>query len=273
MQSSRNNAPPPDLRIVDLDNLYPHEEHDSQRSGPLIERIRNAEYIINPPIVAPIDNNKYVILDGANRCYTLRELGFPHILVQITSYESGYVELLTWQHIVSKWTIDSFLNQLKSLGDIELKEGQDTHAVAHIITRGDEVISLHAPVENTMERNATLRRVVAVYQKNAVLYRTAINEPGEIWPLFPDAIALVIFPHYKPGDIIAAAKYRAFLPPGISRHIIQGRALKVNYPTSILRDSSMSLEDKNAQLKTWVQTKLANRQVRYYAEATYQFDE
>lgn len=273
MQASRNNAPPPDLRIVDIDSLHPHEEHDSQRSGPLIERIRHAEHIINPPIVAPIDINKYVILDGANRCYTFRELGFPHILVQVASYESGYVELQTWQHIVSEWRLEAFLDRLNSLGDIQVKEGQDSHAVAHIITREDKVLSLHAPVENTMERNAALRRIVAVYQRNAILYRTAINEPDEIWPLFPDAIALVIFPHYKPSDIIAAAKYRAYLPPGISRHIIQGRALKVNYPTSILRDSTVSLEEKNVNLTTWIQHKLADRQIRYYAEATYQFDE
>ena len=40
-----------------------------------------------------------------------------------------------------------------------------------------------------------------------------------------------------------------------------------------LRDPATPLERKNARLLEWLQTKLANRQVRYYAEATYQFDE
>ena len=53
MQSSHSSAPPPDLRILHTDSIHPHEEHDSQRSGPLIEQIRNAQYMINPPIVAP----------------------------------------------------------------------------------------------------------------------------------------------------------------------------------------------------------------------------
>jgi hypothetical protein len=35
----------------------------------------------------------------------------------------------------------------------------------------------------------------------------------------------------------------------------------------------VKLRDKNEALQSWVQQKLANRQVRYYAEATYQFDE
>jgi hypothetical protein len=63
------------------------------------------------------------------------------------------------------------------------------------------------------------------------------------------------------------------LPPGISRHIIQGRALKVNYPLAVLRDQTISLAEKNEQLSLWIQEKLAKRQVRYYAESSYLFDE
>jgi hypothetical protein len=32
-------------------------------------------------------------LDGANRCYAFKELGYPHILVQVVSYDNSYVEL------------------------------------------------------------------------------------------------------------------------------------------------------------------------------------
>jgi hypothetical protein len=72
---------------------------------------------------------------------------------------------------------------------------------------------------------------------------------------------------------MAAAQYKAFLPPGISRHIIHGRALRVNYPLDVLSDANKNLVSKNDDLNAWIQHKLANRQVRYYAEATYQFDE
>jgi hypothetical protein len=65
----------------------------------------------------------------------------------------------------------------------------------------------------------------------------------------------------------------AYLPPGISRHIIHGRALKIQYPLDQLRDKVSSIEEKNTVLQHWVQEKLAHRHVRYYAEATYQFDE
>ena len=77
MISSQSSAPPPDLRIAPTDSVFPHEEHDYQRSKPLMATFRDAEFMINPPVVAPVDANRFVILDGANRCYTFRHLEIP----------------------------------------------------------------------------------------------------------------------------------------------------------------------------------------------------
>ena len=62
------------------------------------------------------------------------------------------------------------------------------------------------------------------------------------------------------------------LPTGLTRHLIQGRALRTNYPLSELK-SDDSLEVKNERLKTWLQRKLGTKEIRYYGEATYAFDE
>lgn len=273
MSLNRTDAPPPDLRIVLTESLHPHEEHDSQRALPLVERLSQESVVINPPIVAPIGSSQYVILDGANRYYAFSHLKYPHILVQVAPYESGYVELKTWRHIVCAWNTDEFLAQLRQLSDIQMVEGQDSNAIAHILFKNGQIIGLRAPVENTHERNAALRHVVQIYQKGAILHRTALTEPDDIWPLHPDGIAILVFPQYQPADIMAAARYKAYLPPGISRHIIHGRALRVNYPLDALRDEGIELRDKNETLQNWIQQKLANRRIRYYAEATYQFDE
>src|SRR5690242_20639126 len=93
MTAFHTNAPTPDLRIVLTESVHPHEEHDSQRSVPLIDQLKRAEFITNPPIVAPVDDTEhFVILDGANRCYSFHHLGYTQILVQVIAYESGYVE-------------------------------------------------------------------------------------------------------------------------------------------------------------------------------------
>jgi hypothetical protein len=273
MSTNRIHAPTPDLRIVPGEALHAHEEHDSQRAHPLIKRLKHEAYIINPPIVAPIDEGKFVILDGANRCHAFITLGYPHMLVQVTSYESGYVDLETWNHVIGDWDAQLFLNSVADLHGIEVISGQDVHAIAHVLLPNHQVFALCSPVDSVHERNAALRQVVAIYQQHARLYRTPLSEPEEVWSLYEDGVALVVFPRYKPVDIIAAAKYDAYLPPGVSRHIVHGRALRVNYPIENLRDEHSTLAEKNQRLKHWLQEKLVNRQIRYYAETTYQFDE
>jgi hypothetical protein len=104
------------------------------------------------------------------------------------------------------------------------------------------------------------------------LHRTA-DGPPLVWSHFPGAAAFVQFLPFSSGDIREAALHNALLPPGVSRHIVYGRAVRVNYPIALLRDPSRTLAEKNEALAAWVQQKLANRQVRYYAEPTYQFDE
>ena len=273
MQASDKNAPPPDLRIIDIDSAFAHEAHDSQRALPLIEKLRDADVIINPPIVAEMGGDAFVILDGANRCFAFKQLGYPHILVQVTSYESDYVELDTWQHIVSGWDAESFKNEVRKLSGVALRPDHNDHALACITMTDGSKWSLDSDIETISERNAHLREFVRVYQTNARLYRTAISDAESVWPLYSDAIALISFPNYKPADIIAAARERAFLPPGISRHIIHGRALRVNYPLPPLRDTETNLKEKNETLQEWIRQKLAQRAIRYYAEAVYHFDE
>jgi L-serine kinase (ATP) / ParB family transcriptional regulator, heme-responsive regulator len=274
MRLMQTSAPPPELRIVPTTCLIPHEDHDSQRAQPLIAQLRTAAHFINPPVVAPLeDDEQYIVLDGANRSYAFLELEYPHILVQITSYQSGYVTLSTWHHIVSNWDADSLLRYWQAIDGLRIEEGDAPDMLARVLMRDGRSLTLSVNAADVRERNAILRRVVGAYQQNARLHRTAIHEPHQNWPLYPEAFALVSFLEYKPEDIMDAARHNAHLPPGISRHIIHGRALRVNYPFEALRDDDASLEEKNAALQNWLQNKLANRQVRYYAEATYQFDE
>jgi hypothetical protein len=270
---SSHTTPTPDLRIIPIDAPKPHEEHDSQRSAPLIERLRKADHITNPPIVAELDAETYVILDGANRCFSLAEIGLPHIMVQVVPYTQQQVQLSTWNHVVSRWNADELLRQARTIVGLELKDGNRADALAHIILRDNRMIALLTDSTDIHERNAFLRQFVAIYQRNAVLNRTPFSTSEDVWHLFSEANALIRFPAYEPYHIMDAARHQAFLPPGISRHIVQGRALGVNYPMSQLWDTTHSLEQKNKALNEWITQKLANREIRYYAEATYQFSE
>lgn len=273
MERTPGGAPLPDLRIVPIDRITPHEVHDPQRAQPLVERIREADYLTNPPIVAEGETGHYVILDGSNRFFSFKQLGYEHLLVQVVHYREGFVELGVWQHIVSDWDEDALLQALQEDDKIQVNQGWQHDNVAQILLQSGMVLGLNAAVATIAERNETLRRVVATYHDNGTLYRTPLTDPTAIWRLYPKAVALVLFPRYEPEDILEAARHQAYLPPGVSRHIIHGRALKLNYPLDWLRDAHEGLDAKNERLQTWLQDKLAVRAVRYYEESTYQFDE
>src|SRR5262249_13088568 len=115
MPGDNNATAMPDLRIVPISRLLPHEEHDAQRSEPLVRNIEAAGVLLNPPVVAPMGDDRFVILDGANRHYALGALGYHYILVQVVNYETDEVELGTWHHIISGITAFEFLRHVREI--------------------------------------------------------------------------------------------------------------------------------------------------------------
>jgi hypothetical protein len=281
--SAAVNVPFPDLRILPTHQLHPHEQHDSQRSVPLIARLQTAEYLSNPPIVTPIptgegEEAQYVVLDGANRSLSFEALSYPHILAQVVGYQEPYVSLDVWHHVISEMDVADLLSGIRQITDVEIIEDYDAdlhdlQPLVQILTPDHRRYAITTQAEDAVERNRLLCDIVELYHRSAILNRTTIQEFDELLPLYPHASALLLFPPLHPQDILTAARDRAYLPPGISRHIVQGRAIQVNFPLLILRDDQVSLDDKNEMLKQWIQHKMSSRQVRYYAEATYQFDE
>jgi hypothetical protein len=279
VMSALATAPTPDLRIVPVARMYPHEEHDAQRSGPLIEKIRTAEWFINPPVIAPMnaeqtgDETDYVILDGANRHYCFSALGYPHILAQVVRYDSPFVDLDVWNHVISGWKMETFFMQLRGLEGVTVSEAPMISPLAWLAVPDGRQFSFHTRASGVHERNAVLREIVRLYQRQAVLNRTAQKVPTAAFADYPDASGLMLFPRFEPQHVIEAALYMAFLPPGISRHIINGRAVRLIYPMAAVIDTVTPLDEKNATLRLWIERRFANRAVRYYAESTYQFDE
>ncbi|GIK65891.1 MAG: hypothetical protein BroJett018_36850 [Chloroflexota bacterium] len=276
---------PPLLRIVELDHVLPHEEHDLQRSQPLMRRIEASGIWLHPPLVAPLPDieNKYVVLDGANRCHSLKHLGYPHILVQVVDYESGQVKLDTWNHVISELPFASMLPLIKALPNVEVQESDILTARATLARREAlayvvEIASRTAYILTTPDlslkaRNRHLIDLVDCYRQAGKLDRLNSHDPGLVRQMFPTSTALIVFPHYEPAEIMVAARDQILLPPGISRHIIQGRAMRLNYPLEALRDPHLSIVEKNTALEKWMIGKISQRAVRFYAESTYLFDE
>lgn len=273
----------PDLRIVAVELLIEHEYNDVQRTAPLAQRLTEEGLLKNPPIATPLGDGdpRYVVLDGANRVTALHSLGYPHCLVQIVRYEPPQVTLSTWHHLVTGIDPDIFSKQLDSIDGLDFSQIDLLHAraglarrdfISYTVRADGRVFAAATASSDIKVKNALLNAMVDTYKEKGGLFRATTDNIEDASRLYPDLTGLVIFPNYDPSEVMALARDGELLPTGLTRHLIQGRALRVNYPLADLK-SPASLEEKNAALAAWLRAKMATKEVRYYAEATYLFDE
>lgn len=278
----------PDLRILPLASLVPHERTDPRRVNPLIERLKREAVLRNPPIVAPFDGNgrpaaasdpRFVVLDGANRITAMRALELPHALVQVVDY--ARVQLFVWHHAITQCSMEELLDQIRSLPGLRITRSDLTHARAALARR--EALAFISCDQthkadvlcgggDVHERTDLLNKLVDTYESCSKVQRTTSDNLAEVRRSFPDASAVVVFPRYEPAEIIDLARTGVRLPAGITRHVLPLRALRLNYPMEVLR-SDMPLAQKEGHLSEWIHERMVNRQVRTYVEPTVLFDE
>jgi hypothetical protein len=271
----------PNLRILPANSLVPHEECDPRRVFRLSQRLKAEGILKNPPIVTPIpDSENYVVLDGANRALSFVNLGIPHIIAQLVSYQESGVEVDTWHHVVAGMEITEFENALTIITGLHLKNSSledarlalvNHQAAAYIISANG--VRLVSNTSTTLKHDtALLNGLVSVYKGKADIYR-ASNDIWEIQkPFYPDITALVVFPRLSPSDIIHAAQSGEMIPTGITRHIIPHRALNINFPIDVL-EKDWPLDKKEKWLQDWWMERMAANAIRFYSESTFSFNE
>lgn len=274
----------PDLRILPVTALIPHERTDPRRVAPLTERLRAEAVLRNPPIVAPIDKaeRRFVVLDGANRTAALLALGVPHVLAQVVDYRA--VRLGVWHHAIARCDVPEVLRALSAVDGVELVPSDLTSARA-ALARREALVYLLAEDRNDETRCLLLvgghnlrsqvdllNRVVGTYERYAHVQRVTADTLAEARETLADAALLIVFPRYEPDEIVDLVRQGVRLPAGITRHVVPLRALRLNYPMEVLR-SNLPLASKQAHLDEWIHERLARRQVRTYEEPTMLFDE
>ena len=285
----------PELKIVPVKDIIIHEHFDKTRSPKLAKRIEEEGVLQDPPIVARLAEGKYVHLDGANRITVFQEedlLNCKHILVQIVDYfDPESVKLSSWCHLTQQ-SKDSFLSQLQSKG-IELLL-VDCDAARVLVSEGTGILCCLFFRDGNVfgvksgsdfeSRVKLLNEVVSTYEGR--IERDSLEPEkgewkGQINGLFEkheDCNIIVAFPKFSPEQVVQIATRLAAggnreeikMPPGVTRHIVlEGRALRINFPLSVLKAEGMSLEAKNEVLKELLRKKKPRR----YEEPTFMYDE
>lgn len=276
----------PDLRFVPVESVFPHEYHDLQRTLPLVDRLRESGVLRNPPIVTQVGDGhrvepRFVVLDGANRTTAAKAAGWPHIVAQVVRYETPSVQLFTWYHGLTREARADLERGLAAIPGLTGTHERHLHARAMLARRealacvvldeGDALVLQGGRTLN--QRNALLNEVVRVYQDRVPYIRVTTDSLTQARHEHPEISALVVFPRFDPAEVIELAGAGEHLPAGITRHLIQWRALRLNVPLEKCMDTAMPLEEKNRWLRGWLQDRLVSRQVRFYEEPTVMFDE
>jgi len=274
----------PDLRVVAVDSLVPHERHDDHRMGPLAGRLKAQGLLRNPPVVTPLaapGEERYVVLDGANRSEAARTLQIPHLAVQVVRYEEPEVRLLTWNHALAGVDASTLFRLLSSVPGITCSRETAAHARAALSRReilafaassGGGAIALSAPGDFA-EKNRALNRLVEAYRGTTRVYRVGSDSFEAALERIPEAEAIVVFPRYAPAEVLELAATGERVPAGITRHLVQWRALRVNLPLEFLADRERPREEKQAWLRSWMRERVEAGSVRFYEESTVLFDE
>jgi hypothetical protein len=276
-----------DLRFIPIADALLHEETDPSRVKRIMDELLSTGILRNPPIAVPMpEAGKYLILDGATRTTAMREMGLLHIPVQITNYGTGQqaVRLESWHHILPQNSPFEILEQLSRLEAIihetsaEIAAGQlEKNLITAYMYCSGKCFTLEPAFDANTEdkfpaRALLLNKLVGIYNQGHEIYRLAQSEMEELVAEQRKPVAMMVFPKFKPGQIMYAAYQGTLLPAGITRHLIPGRALHLNIPFSLIF-SAMELAAKQDWLDQYIAGRILGKQVRYYHESVILFDE
>jgi len=270
----------PEMQIVATQSMKPHEDIDQGRSQRLIRALQTQGFLKNPPAVWRVagEEDQYVVLDGANRTMAVRNMGFPHMLVQIAN--EG-VEVRNWNHILSEGDLRPLLEKARRISGLEVDETDEfraaaalarEEALAYMVLPDGVTWQLSAEGAGVVKTLAYLSEFVRLYEDGFRRERTTTENLNGLATLFPDMNCLIVYPQFTVSDVVEVASSGQLFPSGLTRFLISPRALRVNFPLAMLADRS-PVEEKRKALEEWIRQRVEQRRVRYYAESTFVFDE
>ncbi|HEX9922018.1 MAG TPA: NAD(P)-dependent oxidoreductase, partial [Anaerolineae bacterium] len=268
---------PLSLQVVPLAKVFPHENVDPHRVQKLAERLAVEDVLVNPPVVIG-SGDHYVVLDGATRTAALKQLDYPHTIVQVVSDKDKLV-LHTWFHAIRKSDPAKLVKMLDDLPEVSLIESKPQSVLDEMIEYGgmcylhtvnDKVFRIEPAAG--VNRLDALNRLTTAYIEACYLSRTLTKDMKTLQQEYPDLTALVVFPEYTVDQILQIAQAGQVVPAGITRFIIPGRVLRINADLDYLK-SEKSLSEKARWLNRLVMNKLLKGEIRYYEEPVYLLDE
>ncbi len=270
--------PLPTLVLVSLERCVLHEAVEDERVERLEAVLREEDVLRNPPIVARYaGSDRLLVLDGATRITVLRLLGLAVAPVQVVNYADHRIELHTWAHLLYDANIHSLLRAIRSIKGLRVSPITggtpaprfESGEIAALLTPDGNAWMLESE-DRMVNSAALLQATFSCYARRATIKR--LPQDGTIVAeRLPEGGIAVLFPRYTKLDLLELSRIGEVLPAGITRHIIPGRALRLNVPLAELRTSD--IEAQASWFEAWVSARITAGHARLYVEPTWLFDE
>jgi L-serine kinase (ATP) / ParB family transcriptional regulator, heme-responsive regulator len=269
-----------ELELLKIKDIKLHETTEFNRLRNVYNRIAYSKYIMNPVIVGRY-NEDLILIDGANRLSTLKEIGCKLAIAQVIDYKNNKIKLKRWHHLIYELDIAdiiSFCDKLKLKysfvryveGSKILKDKFNYILVSDISESKTILINLPKNFRQLIE---TLNDFTRLYFKNFNFDRSEEEiSISDLRKYTRKKGVLIEFPCFTKKQIVEIANNHDRLPAGITRHILENRVLHVRYELTKLMDESL-LEMRNKELEKYLINKIDNNKVRQYRESVIVFDE
>jgi hypothetical protein len=273
----------PDLRIISTDHLSPHEQVEQARVQPIVHGLQADGILKNPPLVMALhtQEEKYLVLDGANRTMALKSLAIPHALVQVVRPGTETVRLRTWNRVVFASSPRELFDRLDKITEItpaprDRKEQLERIAagvrLAYLYLPDGSAWELGREREALRDRMERLGALIAECLETGKTDRTSEMDVQSLAGVYEQFAGVLIFPSIEVEEVIEAVVDDIVLPAGLTRFIVSPRAIRINYPL-VLLSAPQPIEEKQRSLEDWIQKRVRDQAVRYYAGSTIVFDE
>lgn len=271
--------PCPTLQVVNLSQVRSHEGYDPLRVRRLVASLNEQKFLRNPLIVTE-RSDRYIVLDGATRIQALRELSIPHVVVQVVNYDDDCIRLDQWNHVPIGPPTDQLLSRFRKIVGLTNHRCQlmtleplieSKEFIFGLIMRDGRGLAFQS-IARPKAQIHQLNQVVETYRDKAHVHRTAELDLSALCHQYPTMSMVIVFKKLTPQDVIHCALNNVKLPMGITRHMIEGRALGLNIPIPFLV-ADKTLEYKNAKLSDMIHSRFRRNAVRLYEEATFMFDD
>ncbi|MFB3049415.1 MAG: hypothetical protein ACE1Z9_04605 [Acidimicrobiia bacterium] len=247
----------PELRVVALTEIMPHENVDPLRVDRLAARISAEGTQLNPMVCIEDISGRFVLLDGATRTAALGNIGLAYGVVQVVDARS--ITLETWHHVVREAAPEAVMRHIEDNPNLILADDQGTPRIS---TVDGGRFAAHS---DQLTPNGVLSALVDCYIGRWKVNRVVDPDLDSVASFYPDWASVVEFPTLSIDDVMKAALGDDRLPAGITRFIVPDRALRVQADLSVLAPGPQP--EKQALLDRLIEERSNTGRIRRYPQS------